>query len=303
LIENISIRTRAIVVSHITSPTALVLPVRRGLRGGAEGGRALDRGRGARARAHPARRRRGSARTSMRARANKWLGAPKGVGFLWARPEHQDWIEPLVVSWGYHEDAGFGERHGWQGTRDPAAYLAVPAAIAVHGTWDLDASKLLADEAERRSPATRSEAPPRRARTADAGAHGEETASRRAPGSSARGASGRDAGVRVGGDDARALLDRPLQRRRRRRAAGRCDAGCPRAVDPRQRDGSTRDRMALRRAGGLCGARRARCLRQPLRVPPGRALLPRRGATSGGGLRRPGRADPAHRPTGERALR
>ena len=81
---------------------------------------------------------------------HKWLCAPKGSGFLWARPEHQDWIEPLVVSWGYHEDADFGERHGWQGTRDPSAYLAVPKAIEVHATFDLEAAAELADEAERR---------------------------------------------------------------------------------------------------------------------------------------------------------
>jgi isopenicillin-N epimerase len=81
---------------------------------------------------------------------HKWLCAPKGSGFLWARPEHQDWIEPVVISWGYHEDADFGERHGWQGTRDPAAYLAVPKAIELHATFDLDAAAALADEAERR---------------------------------------------------------------------------------------------------------------------------------------------------------
>ena len=55
-----------------------------------------------------------------------------------------------MISWGYHEDAGFGERHGWQGTRDPAAYLAVPKAIEAHATFDLGAASDLADEAERR---------------------------------------------------------------------------------------------------------------------------------------------------------
>ena len=79
---------------------------------------------------------------------HKWLCAPKGSGFLWARAEHQEWIEPLVISWGYHEAADFGERHGWQGTRDPAAYLSVPAAIEMHATFDLTRARALADEAE-----------------------------------------------------------------------------------------------------------------------------------------------------------
>jgi isopenicillin-N epimerase len=61
-----------------------------------------------------------------------------------------EWIEPLVVSWGYHADADFGERHGWQGTRDPAACLAVPKAIEVHGSIDAELARSLADEAELR---------------------------------------------------------------------------------------------------------------------------------------------------------
>ena len=80
----------------------------------------------------------------------KWFCAPKGSGFLWARPEHHGWIEPLVVSWGYGDDADFGERYGWQGTRDPAAYLAVPAAIDAHATFDLERCQRLADLTENR---------------------------------------------------------------------------------------------------------------------------------------------------------
>ena len=78
---------------------------------------------------------------------HKWLCAPKGAGFLWARPEHQSWIEPLVVSWGYREEA-FADRHAWAGTRDPAAYLSVPKAIEVHATFDLEGARVLADQAE-----------------------------------------------------------------------------------------------------------------------------------------------------------
>jgi isopenicillin-N epimerase len=54
------------------------------------------------------------------------------------------------VSWGYREDADFAERHGWSGTRDPAAYLTVPKAIEVHATFDSERQRLLADDAERR---------------------------------------------------------------------------------------------------------------------------------------------------------
>jgi isopenicillin-N epimerase len=61
--------------------------------------------------------------------------SPKGASFLYAHPNVQTWLEPLVVSWGYHPDPGFGsgnqfiDYHEWQGTRDLAAFLAVPAAI------------------------------------------------------------------------------------------------------------------------------------------------------------------------------
>jgi isopenicillin-N epimerase len=147
IVASIGIRTRAVLVSHITSPTALVLPVEEICEAARKAG-VLSIVDGAHA---P-----GQVPVDLDAvgadiyagNCHKWLGAPKGSGFLWARPEHQDWIEPLVVSWGYHEDAGFGERHGWQGTRDPSAYLAVPVAIAAHGSFDLVMMGELADAAE-----------------------------------------------------------------------------------------------------------------------------------------------------------
>jgi len=149
VVASIGIRTRAVLVSHITSPTALVLPVaeicdaarRTGVLSIVDGAHAP-----------------GQVEVDLDAlgadiyagNCHKWLGAPKGAGFLWARPEHQEWIEPFVISWGYHEDADFGERHGWQGTRDPSAYLSVPAAIAAHASFDLAGMRELADAAEQR---------------------------------------------------------------------------------------------------------------------------------------------------------
>ena len=61
--------------------------------------------------------------------------APKGSAFLYARREHHRWLEPLIVSWGYQAEPDFstGSRfldyYQWLGTRDLAAFLAVPAAI------------------------------------------------------------------------------------------------------------------------------------------------------------------------------
>jgi isopenicillin-N epimerase len=148
LIANIGIRTRAIVVSHITSPTALVLPVEEICEAARRAG-VLSIVDGAHVPGHMGLDLDVLGADVYAGNCHKWLCAPKGSGFLWARPEHQEWIEPLVISWGYHDEADFGERHGWQGTRDPSAYLAVPKAIEAHATFDLDSARELADEAER----------------------------------------------------------------------------------------------------------------------------------------------------------
>jgi isopenicillin-N epimerase len=140
-------RTRAVSVSHITSPTALVFPVAEICAAAREAG-ALTIVDGAHAPGHVALDLETLGADIYAGNCHKWLCAPKGAGFLWARPEHQGWISPLVVSWGYREDADFAERHGWQGTRDPAAYLAVPKAIEVHATFDAERSRTVADLAE-----------------------------------------------------------------------------------------------------------------------------------------------------------
>ena len=67
---------------------------------------------------------------------HKWLCAPKGSGFLYARPEVQPRIDPLVVSWDFADGNAFHQLHRWQGTRDPSAYLAVEDAIAFQEEHD-----------------------------------------------------------------------------------------------------------------------------------------------------------------------
>ncbi|MEO7863689.1 MAG: aminotransferase class V-fold PLP-dependent enzyme, partial [Nitrospirales bacterium] len=89
---------------------------------------------------------------------HKWLCAPKGAGFLYARPEVQRLVKPLVVSWGEQTDIPSGSQfiddHEWWGTRDLAAFLSVPAAIEFQEkhNWDKvrDKCHALAREAQQR---------------------------------------------------------------------------------------------------------------------------------------------------------
>ena len=151
LVAAIGPRTRAVSVSHITSPTALVLPVAE-ICAGARAAGALAIVDGAHAPGQLPLDLEELGADVYAGNCHKWLSAPKGAGFLWARPEHQRWIEPLVISWGYGDDRTFADRHGWQGTRDPAAALAIPAAIEAHAQFDLARCRRLAASFQDRLP-------------------------------------------------------------------------------------------------------------------------------------------------------
>lgn len=126
-------RTRVLFCSHVTAPTALIFPVRELIR------RARARGiltvvDGAHAPGQIPLRLDALGADFYAGNCHKWMCAPKGAGFLYARPEVQPLLRPLVVSWGWRSDQPSGspfiDEQQWQGTRDVAAYLAVPAAIA-----------------------------------------------------------------------------------------------------------------------------------------------------------------------------
>ncbi|MHB1244101.1 MAG: aminotransferase class V-fold PLP-dependent enzyme [Gaiellaceae bacterium] len=125
LADAIGPRTRAVSVSHITSPTALVLPVEE-ICAAARAAGVLSVVDGAHVPGQLPLDLERLGADVYAGNCHKWLSAPKGAGFLWARPEHQRWIEPLVVSWGYGPDRSFADRHGWQGTRDPTAASPCP---------------------------------------------------------------------------------------------------------------------------------------------------------------------------------
>ena len=120
-------RTRVLVMSHVTSPTALLLPVAEVCARAREAG-VLSVVDGAHAPGHVPLDLARLGADFYAGNCHKWLCAPKGSGFLYARPDRQELLDPLVVGWGYQESK-FALRHGLQDTRDPSAYLAVPAAI------------------------------------------------------------------------------------------------------------------------------------------------------------------------------
>ncbi len=134
--EHVSDRTRVLSISHVSSPTGAILPVAELCARAREGG-ILSVVDGAHGPGHVPVDLEALGADAYAGNCHKWLCAPKGAGFLWVRDDRQPWIDPLVVSWGWPEP-DFGKRHGWQGTRDPAAWLAIPAAIAFQREWRWD---------------------------------------------------------------------------------------------------------------------------------------------------------------------
>jgi isopenicillin-N epimerase len=130
-------RTRVVFVSHVTSETALRLPVEEIVaRARAEGLVTIVDG--AHAPGHLPLDLEALGADFYAGNCHKWLCAPKGSAFLHVQPEHQERVDGAIVSWGYEDPAGFISRTEQQGTRDAAAYLTVPDAIAYQAerAWD-----------------------------------------------------------------------------------------------------------------------------------------------------------------------
>lgn len=131
-LAGITPRTRAIFISHLTSATALLLPVaeicaaahRRGMITIVDGAHIpghlpLDLG--------------ALAADIYTGACHKWMMTPKGSSFLYVKKELQPLFDPLLISWGYESPhpshSQFLDYHQNQGTRDISAFLTIPRAI------------------------------------------------------------------------------------------------------------------------------------------------------------------------------
>jgi len=133
-------QTKLLIVSHVTSPTAVVLPVAMicqrarslGIAVAIDGPHAL------------AMRQldlRGLDCDYYAVSCHKWLCAPFGTGFLYAHPRRQQAIRPAVMSWGHTARGPWGrwqDEFDWVGTRDPSGILSIPAAIDFLETQGVD---------------------------------------------------------------------------------------------------------------------------------------------------------------------
>lgn len=142
--QGVTSHTQVIYLSHITSSTALRLPVEAICRRARQAGilSVVDA-------AHSP----GQIPVDLQrlgadivfGNCHKWMLAPKGAAFLYVNRDAQPLIHPLVVSWGYKPtpDITTGSRFidllQWTGTRDLSAALTVPKAIQFMEEYDWDA--------------------------------------------------------------------------------------------------------------------------------------------------------------------
>uniref|UniRef100_A0A8W8N1D3 Aminotransferase class V domain-containing protein n=1 Tax=Magallana gigas TaxID=29159 RepID=A0A8W8N1D3_MAGGI len=117
---------RMAVLDHITSPSALLLPIKKMIEE-CRKRRVLVLIDGAHA---P-----GQAEINLEelcpdfytGNFHKWVYTPRGSAILWVHKDHQGWCTPLVTSHMYNK--GFQLEYGQQGTRDDTPYFLIPDAI------------------------------------------------------------------------------------------------------------------------------------------------------------------------------
>jgi isopenicillin-N epimerase len=124
--QTITSRTKIAILDHITSSTALLMPLKEMIDAcRARGVPVLVDG------AHAP----GQVALDLRTlkadwyigNLHKWYFVPRGCGFLWAASGQENRLMPNVLSWDINQP--FPSNFAWTGTRDPSNWLAISAAF------------------------------------------------------------------------------------------------------------------------------------------------------------------------------
>ena len=130
--QGITKKTKVIFISQITSPTALIFPIKHIINYAKKNGiiTIVD---GAHVPGHIELNINDLGCDFYTGAIHKWLCAPKGTSFLYVKKKHQTWVKPLIYSWGKNGDdptpSEFLQNFQWQGTRDMSSFLTIPKAI------------------------------------------------------------------------------------------------------------------------------------------------------------------------------
>jgi isopenicillin-N epimerase len=150
-------RTKLIFISHITSATALILPVQEICDRANELGIPvfID---GAHAPGHVDLDLRKLNSTYYTGACHKWMMTPRGCSFLYTKKSAQNDLDPLIISWGYKSlfpsNSQYQDYHQMNGTRDFTPFLMIPSALQFMKTYSWedvknDSKRLVLDNAPR----------------------------------------------------------------------------------------------------------------------------------------------------------
>jgi len=142
IVSRINTKTELIIVDHITSQTALILPIQEIAKianskeipilvDGAHGPGMLPL------------ELENMGITYYTGNCHKWMCAPRGSAFLYVHPSKQSEIKATVISHGENMSRGrnpFHEKFDWTGTNDPTAWLVIDSAFQwldsiIEGGW------------------------------------------------------------------------------------------------------------------------------------------------------------------------
>ena len=133
-------KTKILFLSHITSPTALLFPIKKLIRL-ARQKKIITIIDGAHAPGHIDLNLNTLNADFYSGNCHKWMMSPKGAAFMWSSSKYKNHLDPLIVSHGWNKknksinqkgalgNSRFIDMFEYNGTKDPAAWLSVPASI------------------------------------------------------------------------------------------------------------------------------------------------------------------------------